>query len=886
MEWMSGLGRRLLMLIRRRQFESDLEEEIRLHRELREQQHVEAGMSPEEAHYATLRHFGNVAITKERSREMWGWSWLETTIQDLQYGLRQLRRSPGFTAVAVLTLALGIGANTAIFSVLNAVLLRPLPYKDPSGLVYVWSAEKARGINQSTVSIPDLHDWREQNRSFDGMAGYWSGTYNLAGGDEPQQVNGWTVSPGFFDVLGVLPGLGRTFALDEEQGDKDRVVVLSHALWMGPFGGNPGILGKSITLDGQPHTVVGVMPAEFSSPFPDVQLWVPWPSRVESLAPRGSRFMRVIARLRPEMSIHRAQADIDRITSRLARAYKEDAGVTAYLVPAGQQITGSARPALLVLLGAVAFVLLIGCANLANLLLARAAARGKEFAIRTALGAGRSRLVRQLLTESLLLSFFGSALGILLTGWAIRYSRTMLVNRIPRAQDIGIDTGVLLFTLGLSVLSGLAFGLLPPLTFFKGQLNDSLKEGGRGSGAGVQGRRARNLLAVWEIALALVLLVGAGLLVNSFRRLQAINPGFNPDKVLACQISLPSAKYKDPQIVSFFQRLLDRVRALPGVKGAGATMTMPLRNPNGGYWSGLNIEGRLAVARESIPIVSFSQVTPGYFRTMGIPILKGRPFTNEDNSDQSTKVVMINATLARRFFSDVDPIGSRICLGEDCSKGPWLAVVGVVGDSALQSLTDPRFPQVFSPHAQGVEGGVAGNMVLALRTDREPLTLAATVRDQVRELDKDQSVADIRTLEQVVNESLAQPRLNTLLLAAFAAVALLLASIGIYGVLSYSVTQRTHEIGIRLALGAERAEVLKLVIKQGMTLTLTGGAIGLVGALILTRLMSSLLYGIQPTDPPTFLVVFLVLVGVAIGASYIPARRATKVDPMVALRHE
>ena len=613
-----------------------------------------------------------------------------------------LLKSPGFTAMAVLTLGLGIGANTAIFSVVNAVLLRPLPYKDPNRLVYVWAAEKARGINQSTVSIPDLHDWREQNRVFEAMAGWWSGSYNLSGGDERQQVGGWAVSPNFFDVFGAGPHLGRTFAPDEEQGATDRVVVLSHSLWIGAFGGDSRILGRTVTLDGAPLTVVGVMPAQFSSPFPDVQLWVPWPSRAERIAHRGDRFLRVVARLKTDATIERAQADMGTITRRLAQIYKEDAGVTTYLVPASQQISGSVRPALLVLLGAVGVVLLIGCANLANLLLARSARREKEFAIRAALGAGRRQLVRQLLTEGLLLSLCGGATGILMAAWGVRFLRVMVASQIPRSQEIGLDAHVLLFTVGLSVLTGLGFGLFPSLQSFKGRLNESLKEGGRGSGSGMQGRRVRDLLVIWEMAMALMLLAAAGLLVNSFERIRAINPGFNPDKVLTCQVSLPSAKYKDPQIVSFFQRLLERVRALPGVKAAGATMTLPLHNPNGGYWSGLNIEGRPATTRESIPIVSFVQVTPGYFRAMGIPLLKGRAFTDADNSSQSPRVAIVNATLARRFFSGVDPIGKRICMGEDLSKGPWLAVVGVVGDAALESLTDPRFPQVFSPHAQGV----------------------------------------------------------------------------------------------------------------------------------------------------------------------------------------
>ena len=808
---------------------------------------------------------------------------MNTLFLDLKYGLRMLAKNPGFTAVAVLTLALGIGANTAIFSVVNAALLRSLPYKEPGRLVYVWSAEKARGINQSTVSIPDLRDWRERSQVFDGMAGWFSGTYNLSGGDEPQQVGGWIVSPNFFEVLGARPELGRTFAPGDS---KDHVVVLSHAIWTGLFGGDRGIQGKNIAIDGTTYTVVGVMPAEFSSPFPTVQVWVPWPEAAAATAARGDRFLRVIARLKPSMTLDRAQADMDTITPRLAHEYKEDAGVSAYLVPAGQQITGSVRPALLVLLGAVGFVLLIGCANLANLLLARSAAREKEFAIRAALGACHSALVRQLLTESLLLSFLGGAIGTLLASWGTHYLQANIVDQIPRAQDIGLDARVLFFTLGLSVLTGIGFGLFPALATFKGQFNESLKKGSRGSGAGVQARRLRDLLVVWEMALALVLLVGAGLLVNSFQRLRTINPGFNPEKVLTCQISLPSSKYKDPQIVEFFQRLLAGVRALPGVKAAGATMTLPLGNPNSGFWGGLNIEGRVALKRESIPIVSFSQVTPGYFSAMGIPLVKGRAFTEQDNSNQSPKVVIINATLARRFFSDAEPVGRRICMGEDCSKGPWLTVVGVVGDAALESLADPRFPQVFSPHAQGVEGGVAGSMELAVRTSSDPLSLAASLREQVHQLDKDQSVADMQTLEHVVSASLAQPRSNTLLLAGFAALALLLAAIGVYGVISYSVAQRTREMGIRMALGATRGKVFRLVVGEGMLLALIGLGVGLVAAFGLARLMTSLLYGVAPTDPITFLAVSLLLSGVAFVASYIPARRATKVDPMVALRYE
>ncbi|HEV2424402.1 MAG TPA: ABC transporter permease [Terriglobia bacterium] len=884
MSWRTQFAKLRALFVRRKPA-NELADEIRSHLRLEEQENIEAGMPASEARYAALRRFGNVTSAEERSREMWSFLWLEMLGQNIRYGLRQLRRSPGFTIVAVLTLGVGIGANTAIFSAVNAALLRPLPYEAPSRLVYVWSAEKARGINQSTVSLPDLHDWKEQNRVFDGLTGWWSGTYNLAGGDEPRQVNAWTVSPNFFDVFGVRPELGRTFATDEEQAAKDRVVVLSHALWVGSFGANRELLGRTIILDGEPFGVVGVMPAEFSSPFPDVQLWVPWPARAESIASRGDRFLRVIGRLKRDATIASAQADMDTIARRLAQTYPEDAGVTAYLVPAAMQITGSVRPALLVLLGAVGLVLLIACANLANLLLVRSAAREKEFAVRASLGASRAALVRQLLTENGLLAAIGAAVGILLAAGGIRYLRSVLAGQVPRAQDIGMDGRLLLFTLGLAVLTGLGFGLFPALRAFKGQLGDSLKKGGRVWSSQDAGGRVRDLLVIWEMALALMLLVGAGLLLNSFRHLRAIDPGFDSDQVLTCRISLPSTKYKDPQIVAFFQQLLVRLRALPGVTAAGATMTLPLQS-GGGFWGGLNIEGHPAPTRESVPIVSFAQVTPGYFRAMGIPLLQGRDFNDADNTSQSPKVAIINATLARRFFSGSNPIGKRICMGEDPSKGPWLSVVGVVGDAALQSLTDPRFPQVFSPHAQGVEGGVAGSMNLVLRTSANPLEFAGTLQSAVHELDKDQAVAMIQPLDRVVSESLAQPRFNTLLLAGFAALALFLGALGVYGLISYSVALRIREIGIRTALGAARLDVLRLVVQHGMILALAGGGIGLVGAHVLSRLMSSLLYGIGPADPPTFVAAFAVLAGVALCACYIPARRATKVGPMVALRYE
>jgi putative ABC transport system permease protein len=808
---------------------------------------------------------------------------LQILLQNLRYAIRQLRKSPGFTSVAVFTLALGIGANTAIFSAVNAVLLRPLPYQDPNRLVYIWSAEKARGINQSTVSIPDFRDWQQQSHVFDGVTALFDRTFNFSGNfsgaNEPLQLNGWAVAANFFDVLGARPQLGRTFVPDEEEWGKHRVAILSHTLWMNSFGGDAAVLGKQVTVNAEPFTIIGVMPAEFSSSQPKVQLWVPMSPPPGMIFSRDLRFMRVIARLKPGMTSQRAQVEMETLTHRLEQEYPEDRGVTAYLVPAEQQIVGAIRPTLLVLLGAVGFVLLLACTNLASLLLARSAGRAKEFAVRMALGASRGRLIGQLITESLLLALLGGTLGVLLAGWGMALLRALAAKDVPRAQDIHIDLGVLAFALTLSLLTGLSFGLIPALQSSKGHVNEPLKEGGRGGAQGMRARRVRDLLVVSETALALVLLVGAGLLISTFHHLRSVDAGFNPERVLTAEVSLPSSKYRESQqSVSFFQQLLERVRTLPGVKFAGATLTLPLGG-GGRYWMGMEIEGRPVQRREDLPIVAFFQVTPGYFQAMGIPLRSGRLFDDRDNQS-SPKVAIIGETLARRFFSGTDPIGKQIRV----ASVP-LTVVGVSEDTIIGSLSDPSFPEVYTVHSQGVTGA-SGNMVLALRTDADPLSLAAALREQVHELDKQQSLANIQTLQQVVSESLTQPRLNTLLLGAFALLALLLTATGTYSVLSYSVTQRTQEIGIRMALGADRGDVLRLMVGRGLFLTLMGMIAGLAAAFGLTRLMAGLLFGVRPTDPATFVVVSLVITGVALLASYLPARRAIKVDPMVALHYE
>ncbi len=805
---------------------------------------------------------------------------MQVSMQDIRYAVRQLRKSPGFTAVAVLTLALGIGATTAIFSAVSAVLLHPLPYKDPNQLVYVWSAEKARGINQSTVSRPDFRDWQAQGHAFSGMTALYSSTFNLSGAHEPVQVNGWTVGASFFDVLGVAPQLGRTFAPDEEQWGKHRVVVLSHSLWMKSFGGSSAVLGKTVTVNAEPFTVIGVMPAWFSSPNPGVELWVPMSTPPGIPFGRDQRFMRVIARLQPNMTLQQANVEMGTIAQRLQETYPEDHGVTAYLVPVEQQIVGGVRPTLMLLLGAVGFVLLIACTNLANLLLVRSAARAKELAIRVALGASRARLILQLMTESLLLGLLGGTLGLFVASWGIAGLRALAAKDVPRAQDISIDTGVLTFTVALSIFTGLAFGLIPALQSSRSQVNDPLKEGWQSVARGMRTRWVRDVLVVSETALALVLLIGAGLLISTVHHLRSVNTGFNQEKVLTAEVALPFTKYRDErQRIEFFQQLLERVRPLPGVKFAGATLTMPL-GAGGRYWTDMQIEGRPAArSREDIPVVAFFQITPDYFQAMSIPLKRGRLFDDHDNQT-SPKIAIISETLERRYFSGTDSIGKRIRVA-----GVPLTVVGVSADSIIDNLTDQALPEVYTVHSQGVTGA-SGRMVLALRTNTDPLSLAASLREQVHSLDKEQSVANVEPLQRVVDNSITQPRLNTMLFVGFAALALLLAAIGIYGVLSYSVAQRTREIGIRMALGADRHDVLRLMVRRGLFLTLVGVISGLTAAFSLTRLMAGLLFGVRPTDPATFAAVSVLLAGVALLASYLPARRAVKLDPMVALHYE
>ena len=811
-----------------------------------------------------------------------GESLMQKLWQDLRYALRMLLKKRGFAAVALLALALGIGANTAIFSVVNSVLLRPLPYRDPQRLVMIWENYQQRGGPEREWASPaDFKDFRDQAQSFEHVTALLGWQPTLTGQDEPEDLQGAAVSHDTFAMFGVEPALGRGFAADEDRAGAERVVVLSHRLWQRRFGADPTIVGKSLTLSGESYTVIGVMPHGFSFPIlPDTEVWRAADPLLAANpgCDRGCVILRLMAKLKPSVAIDAARAEMDGLTRQIAERYPEsNKGVGATLVPLQEQLVGDVRPAMLVLLGAVALVLLIACANVANLLLARAAAREKEVAIRAALGASRGRLIRQHLTESLVLAVIGGALGLLLAFWLVDLLVSFAPKGTPRVEEIAVDPSVLAFTFGIAVLTGVVFGLAPAMLSSRTNFNSALKEGGRDSSATSRGARVRSLLVVSEVALALMLLVGAGLLIKSFVNLQRVDPGFNPKSVLRVDVGLPRTRYPERnQSAAFYKELLDRIAVLPGVQSAGAVSSLPLSG--GGTDSDFAIEGRPPAEPGHPQVAWYSSVTTGYFRAMGIRLLRGRELTEADNAD-GPRAVVISETMARRYFPEEDPLGKRLVFGggKDLRE-----IVGVISDVKFFGLNLDARPSMYFPHAQNPARG----MSLVVRTQGDPLTLAAAIRGQVSELDRNLALSNVMTMEQLVGVSLAEPRFTLLLLGAFAAVAMLLSAIGVYGVVSYSVTQRSHEIGVRMALGAQMSDVFKLVVGQGMTLVLGGMGIGLAAAFALTRVMESLLFGVSATDVTTFTLTSLVLAGVALGACFVPARRATKVDPMVALRHE
>jgi putative ABC transport system permease protein len=809
---------------------------------------------------------------------------METLIQDIRYGVRMLAKKPGLTIVTVLTLALGIGANTAIFSVVNAALLRALPYENPDQLVVVWEHNRPRNKARNSVSPANFLSWCDQNTVFDGLAALYTSRINLTGVEDPEEVQFQGVTPNFFSLLGVSPAIGRPFAPGDGEAGAEGVILLSHGLWQRRFGADPNIVGRTILLNGQNQTVVGVMPSSFNLTIKEgtltsgqPELWTPMVFTEQHRTPRG-RYIAAIGRLKPGVTVEHAQAEMSSIASRLEQHWPDfDTGWGINLVPLKEQQVGSIRMALLVLLGAVGLVLLIACANVANLLLMRAAARRKEIAVRAALGADRWRVIRQLLTESVLLAGMGGGVGLLLALWGVELLLALAPSDLVGLAGVGLDYRVLGFTLGVSLLTGLVFGLAPALEASRMNFNETLKEGGKSATTDKRTHRLRHALVVTEIALAIVLLIGSGLLIRSFLGLQAVDPGFNPENLLTVKVSLPASKYpEDHQKILFFRQLLDRVGAVPGVRSASAINFLPYTGP--GAATKFTVEGRPAPPPGEDFVTEVSVVDPGYFQTMNIPLVAGRTFTSREATEIS-RVAVINEAMARQYFPGEDPIGKRVTVNMGAEPAPT-EIVGIVRDVRNQGLDlDPK-PMVYWPHPELTYPF----MTLVIRTGSDPLALASAVKREVQALDPDQPVADVRVMEQWLADSTSRARFTTLLLAIFAGVALLLAMVGIYGVLSYAVAQRTHEIGIRMALGAQRGDVLRMVVGQALLLTGIGVAVGLTAALIVTRLLSSLLFGVSATDVGTYAVIALFFFAVSLVASMLPARRAVNVDPMVALR--
>jgi putative ABC transport system permease protein len=798
-----------------------------------------------------------------------------------------LLKKPVFTAVAVLALALGAGANTAIFSVVNGVLLRPLPYKDPDKLVRL--GEWSKQVPGMSISYPNFKDWRERNHVFEGLAATQFDSYNLTGGDEPERLQGRNVSYSFFDVLGVVPTVGRSFRADEDRAGAPRVCLLSHGLWQRRFGGDRKTVGKTLALNGESYTVVGVLPQDYRfGTQTDVFVPIGLKEDGENMRQRGNHpGIYAVARLKDGVGFEQAQAEMKGIAARLAEEYpKENAGNGVTLTPLGEYFVGDVRTSLLMLLAAVGFVLLIACANVANLLLARAASRAREIAVRKAMGASRYRIVRQLLTESIMLSAVGGVAGLLLAMWGVDVLRRASLDLLPTTADIGLDRNVLLFTFGISILTGVLFGLAPALQASKPDLSESLKEGGRSGADGAARNRVRSILVVSEVALSLVLLVGSGLLVRSFLLLRETDTGFNQENVLTLQLSYRVGKEEGRKAVNFFRAVEEKVRALPGVSAVAVSNGVPLL---GSSETSFKIKGRPPAEPGKQPMTVAFWTTPGHLDALGVRLLRGR-FIEEHDTMGAQPVTVIDDEFARLYFPGEEPVGQYF-EGDRENDMPDSLIVGVVGHVKNYGLDSPgpvqaemyraraQVPEKFQPI-------LAERVTLLVRTLQEPESLTAAVRRAVQEVDPNQPVYNVQTMERVVSDSIASQRLSMLLLIIFAAVAVVLAAVGIYGVMSYAVAQRTHEIGVRMALGAQGGDVLRMVVRQGMVLVLAGVGVGLLGAVALTRLMSGLLYGVSATDPLTFAGVPLLLAAIALVACLVPARRATKVDPMEALRYE
>jgi putative ABC transport system permease protein len=809
---------------------------------------------------------------------------MDQLIRDARFALRTMARKPGFTAVAVMIIALGIGANTAIFSLVRAVLLRPLPFADPDRLVMVWEDATFIGFPKNTPAPANYVDWKTRNEVFEDMAAVRTLDFNLTGDGEPEKVYAYGVTANFFPLLGVEPALGRVLGADDDRPEAGLVAVISYQLWQSRYGGERGIIGRDILLDGEKYTVAGVMPRGFQFLEPDVRIWVAAGFTPRQLANRGGHYLQVVARLKPGVTVERADGDIKAITAQIAQDYPDHASnLSSNVIPLREELSGQTRQPLIVLLVAVGFVLLIASANLANLLLSRALGRSKEVAVRTALGASRTRLVRQLLTESVLLSFTGAAAGVVVALWSFGF----LSQLIPPGQrlfvDLRIDSTVLLFTLGLSVVTGLLFGLAPAIQSLRVDLNEALKQGGGRTSLSSGHRRLQNAMIVGEVALAMVLLVGAGLMIKTFARLRDQYSSLRADSVLALRTQLPDQKYLKPaRRFAFYKQVLESVQALPGVVTAGYTTSVPLDWKGG--TNGISIEGR-PTERGVIYDANARQISVDYFKTIGIALEQGS-FFDQGDTEQTQPVALINRTMAREFWPGEDAVGKRFKQGGPDSEDPWITIVGVVSDIKQMGAEAPVKAEMYMPYQQSPDQRWYAPRDLVVRTSVPPMSLAAAIITKVHDIDADQPVSNIRTMKEVLGEEFGQRETGTTLLAVFAALALTLAAIGLYGVLSYFVSQRVPEFGLRMALGAKASDILWLVLKRGMGLAMLGLGIGMAASFALTRLMQSLLFEVSAGDPIVFGLIAVFLAGVALAACVIPALRATKVDPMIALRYE
>jgi len=813
---------------------------------------------------------------------------MESLLKDIRYGVRTLLKHPGFTCIAVLTLALGIGANTAIFSVVNAVLLRTLPFREPDRLVMVWEDAAFAGFPRNTPAPANYADWKAQNQVFEDMATFDQRSFNLTGDGEPEKIEAYGVTANFFGLLGVAPVLGRVILPEEDKPEVNKVAMISYSLWQQRYGGERSVVGRELLLNGERYTVVGVMPAGFQFMESRIGLWVPIAFTSETLAQRGSHFLTVIARIRPGVTLAQANADIQTIQQRIAHDHPDQAGrLGAFVMPLRDQLAGDVRRPLLVLLVAVGFVLLIACANIANLLLSRAASRKREIAVRAALGASRVRIVRQLLVESLLLATAGAVCGLLIASVSFAFLQRLIPDGLALSTKLNLDLQVLGFTFLLALSTAVVFGLVPAFQASKIDLNGALKQGGGRTGLNAGGNRLRSAMVVSEVALALVLLVGAGLLIQTFLKLRDQYSGLRPENVLTLRTVLPRSKYPEqPQRAAFYKQVLERVRSLPGVVSAGYATSIPLAWKGG--TSGFFPEGR-TVERASAEGLSYDanhrQVSADYLKTIGIPLLRGRSISDGDD-ERAMPAALVNETMARQYWPGEDAVGKRFKLGDPQDDIPWRTIVGVVGDVRQMGVDEPVKAEMYIPYGQIKDQQWYAPRDLVIRAMVDPLSIVAAARNEIHQVDPAQPISNIRTMKEVLGEETASRRLGMTLLTIFAALALLLATLGIYGVLAYFVVQHTQEIGVRVALGAQRHDILGLVLRKGMTLTLLGVAIGLGVAFALTRMMASLLDGVSTADPLTYAAIAVLLTTVALVACYLPARRASNVDPMVALTYE